>query len=300
MGTPSFAVPSLDACLAGHRVVAVYTRPDKAVGRGKRIVFSAVKERALQVGVPVEQPASLRDADTIDRLAAYAPDVVVVAAYGLILPRAVLDVPVNGCVNVHGSLLPRWRGAAPVQRAILAGDRVTGVSIMRMEEGLDTGPYAAVAEVPIAALTTDELTGALAAAGARALTDVLTGIEGGSVAWTMQDEASVTYAEKVTAADVALDPGLSVEQALRRVRASSGSAPTRVLLEGRRLVVLAASASDSIVGSGEATCDGAVVLGLSDGAVRLDRLVPEGRSAMPGDAFARGARLPARCVWASA
>jgi methionyl-tRNA formyltransferase len=300
MGTPAFAVPSLDALLGVADVLAVYTRPDGASGRGRRVAFSPVKERALEVGLSVEQPPTLRDGSVTDRLAAYGPDLVVVAAYGLILPRAVLDVPTSGCINVHASLLPRWRGAAPVQRAILAGDRICGVSIMRMEEGLDTGPYAVQATVPVGDRTTDELTAELAHAGAGALVRALGAIEAGTVVWTEQDDALATYANKVSADDLALQPGLGVEEALRRVRASSRSAPCRVAVGGRRAVVLRASQADADLAPAAASCDRDVLLGMADGVVRIDELVPQGRSAMSGDAFARGARLDATCTWETA
>ena len=141
MGTPSFAVPSLDALIGRHEVVAVYTRPDPLRGRGRHRMASAVKERALEAGIRVEQPGTLRDTGCVDVLRSFRPDVIVVAAYGVILPPDVIDLPSHGCLNVHASLLPRWRGAAPIQRAILAGDATTGVSIIRMEAGLDTGPW---------------------------------------------------------------------------------------------------------------------------------------------------------------
>jgi len=300
MGTPAFAVPSLDALLRAADVRAVYTRPDRASGRGRRVAFSPVKARALEAGVPVEQPPTLRDDSVAERLSTYGPDLVVVAAYGLILSRAVLDVPPSGCLNVHASLLPRWRGAAPVQRAILAGDPFTGVSIMRMEEGLDTGPYAAQVTVPVGEKTTDSLTAELARAGAGAMVAVLGAVQAGTVTWTEQDDTFATYADKVTAVDVALDPGLAVEEALRRVRASSRSAPCRVVVAGRRAVVSRAARADGDVAPAAASCDRGVLLGLADGVIRIDELVPEGRPAMSGDAFARGVRLDTTCTWESA
>lgn len=299
MGTPAFAVPSLDVLLRSHDVAAVYTRPDRVTGRGNRIVFSPVKQRALEAGVPLEQPASLRDAVVVERLARYAPDVIVVAAYGLILPRAVLDTPPRGCLNLHASLLPRWRGAAPVQRAILAGDDVTGVSIMRMEEGLDTGPYALQSMVPVGEMTTDALTAALARVGASALATVLE-TPPSALVWTAQDEAAVTCADKVTAGDVGLDPSLTVGEILLRVRASTRSAPSRVRVADRLVVVQRASASDTPVPRGAALCGRELLLGASDGVVSIDELVPEGRSIMAGADWVRGARLDGSCSWGRA
>lgn len=300
MGTPAFAVPSLRAVAARHEVVAVYTRPDRGSGRGRRVAPGAVKEEALATGLPVHQPSSLRDAAEVERLEGLAPDVIVVAAYGLILPREVLDVPPHGCVNVHASLLPRWRGAAPVQRAILAGDAVTGVSIMRMEEGLDTGPYAAVRQVPVGERDAAELTDLLAEVGADALMETLESIGRATVSWTPQDEGSVTYAAKITAADVALDPSLTTEAALRRVRSSGPSAPCRMMLDGRRVVVVRASSATPGPGQGTARCDDWPVVGVADGSIVIEELIPEGRGRMSGDAFCRGVRLSGDRPWGAA
>jgi len=299
MGTPSFAVPTLDTLLRDHEVVAVYTRPDAAKGRGRHLTASPVKERALRDGIRVEQPRTLRDPETIDVLRSLRPDVIVVAAYGVILPAEIIALPRAGCVNVHASLLPRWRGAAPIQRAILAGDTRTGVSIMRMEVGLDTGPWCAQASTPVDEKTTGQLTDELAALGAATLVEALPHVADGSCDWKVQDESLVTYAAKVTASDVALDPTLGFADALRRVRASGPTAPSRFRVAGRRFVVVSASASDQELPSGAVATDSALVLGFSDGAMRIDTLIPEGRSAMPSEAFVRGARLAADSEWSA-
>jgi len=174
MGTPEFAVPTLDALVAaGHDVVAVYTQPPRPANRGKRLTPSAVQARAEELGLPVFTPVSLRSAEAQAEFAALDLDVAVVAAYGLILPEAILDAPKHGCLNVHGSLLPRWRGAAPVQRAILAGDAKTGVMVMQMGAGLDTGPVCATTEIEIGQKTTGELTAELAELGAELMAVVL-------------------------------------------------------------------------------------------------------------------------------
>jgi methionyl-tRNA formyltransferase len=176
MGTPAFAVPALDALVAaGHHVIAAYTRAPKPAGRGKQVQMSPVHARAQALGIPVFTPRSFRDPAAVAQFLDVAPgcDVAVVAAYGLILPRAVLDAPRLGCLNIHGSLLPRWRGAAPIQRAVLAGNAVTGVTIMQMEEGLDTGPMLATVETPVAGKTSGDLFGELAMLGANLLIDVL-------------------------------------------------------------------------------------------------------------------------------
>ncbi len=227
MGTPEFAATVLDGCLDSHDVLAAYARPDAASGRGNRLHPPAVKVLAESRGVPVRQPKTLRDFDEQAALRALAPEAIIVAAYGLILPREVLEIPPYGCINVHASLLPRWRGAAPVQRAILAGDQVTGVSIMRMEEGLDTGPFAAVARVAVDDLDAEALTHALAEAGTNALLDVLRQVEEGTAVWTPQDDSLATYAEKVGKPEVALQPEDPASVALRKVRASGPRAPAR-------------------------------------------------------------------------
>ena len=299
MGTPAFAVPTLEVLLAAQEVVAVYTRPDAASGRGRRINASAVKERALEAGVPVEQPASLRDPASIDTLRGYAPELIVVAAYGVILPRELVGLPSLGCVNVHASLLPRWRGAAPIQRAILAGDDHTGVSIMRMAEGLDTGPTCATDRTPVDGKDAAGLTEELARMGARLLAEKMSSIAAGTCAWEPQEESLATYATKVTAADVALEPRLTVEDAWRRVRASGPSAPCRALIDGRHVTVLAATPAPRAAAPGGVLVDGALHLGLSDGALRVDTLVPEGRSAMAATDWLRGARLATDPYWSA-
>jgi methionyl-tRNA formyltransferase len=299
MGTPAFAVPALDALLGSHDVVAVYTRPDAGAGRGRRVTASAVKVRALEVGVTIEQPASLRDPAAIEVLRGFAADIIVVAAYGAILPREVIEMPRLGCVNVHASLLPRWRGAAPIQRAILAGDELAGVSIMRMEEGLDTGPWCTQVSTRIDGKNAAELTSELATLGAEALATMLPSITTRKCVWEPQDDAAATYATKLTAADVALEPGLAVEDAWRRVRASGPSAPCRAVVDGRRIAVLAARPASSTVRAASVSSEDALVLGLIDGALLIETLVPEGRSAMPAADWLRGARLAPDSHWSA-
>ncbi len=298
MGTPDFAVPSLRALAEHHDVLAVYTRPDAASGRGKALLPSPVKRAAEELGVAVHQPRTLRDPDEVARLTGLAPDIIVVAAFGMILPREVLDVPRFGCINVHASLLPRWRGAAPIQRAILAGDKATGVSIMRMEEGLDTGDYCATVEVPIGDKTTDELTAELAVAGAEALVGALGPIAVGSAVWVTQDETAVTYAEKIDKCDVALSAADTVEQARRKVRAASAQAPARLVVDGRGAAVLALAASAEELAPGSVACSKCLlVLGFADGAASAETVKPDGKSPMPGCDWARGARFESGCEW---
>jgi len=220
-GTPPFAVPALQALAAsGHRLVGVLTQPDRPAGRGRQIQPSAVKVLARQLGVPIAQPAQLRSAAQLAELAAWQPDVLVVVAYGLILGPEALTLPPLGCVNVHASLLPRWRGAAPIQHAILAGDRQTGVSIMLMNAGLDTGPVLATCAVPIESTdTTATLAARLAQQGAGLLMPVLADLEAGCARPLPQSEQQATYAPKIDRALAQIDWGLSAEQIARQVRA---------------------------------------------------------------------------------
>ena len=299
MGTPAFAVPTLDALLDAHEVVAVYTRPDAVSGRGRRVSPSAVKRRALEAAIPVEQPASLRDETGIGVLRCYAPDLIVVAAYGAILPPGIIDLPRLGCVNVHASLLPAWRGAAPIQRGILAGDVLAGISIMRMEEGLDTGPVCATRSTPVDDKDTASLTTELASVGARLLSEVLPLIAAGTCEWRAQDDARATYATKMTALDVALHPGLTVEDAWRRVRASGPSAPCRALVDGRRVTILSAKPSTAVAAPGSVVTGEGLELGMSDGTLRIETLTPEGRSAMAATDWLRGARLAPDSHWSA-
>lgn len=298
MGTPSFAVPSLRSLAARHEVGAVYTQPDRPSGRGQSLTMSPVKEAAASLGLEVRQPATLRDDEEVALLDALAPDVICVAAYGLILPSAVLSVPRYCSVNVHASLLPEYRGAAPVHRAILDGKSVTGVSIMRMEEGLDTGPYASRISVPVGDSTVDELTAILADVGAKALIDVLDDIESGRVEWTPQDDANATHARKVTRDDVALDPAHRVDEALRRVRASTRSAPSRLCVGDATLTVTRALPAATRLAPGQTFFDGScLIAGFADGSIALAEVRPAGRASMDGACFARGARFGPECSW---
>ncbi len=298
MGTPEFAVPSLRALAEHHDVVAAYTRPDAASGRGRTLRSSPVKQLAAELGIEVRQPPTLREPAAVAELAALAPDVIVVAAYGLILPPEVLAVPPLGAINVHGSLLPRWRGAAPVQRAILAGDIETGVVIMQIEEGLDTGPFTEPVTVEIAGKSAAELTAELAEKGAGALIRALAAIEAGTVVWTPQDESQATYAAKIEKPDVALTPDISVADALRRVRASTPQAPARLAICGRSATVTEAfEAEEDVVPGGLACRKHALVIGFTDGSVLVERVKPDGKAEMPGCDWARGARFDDSGSW---
>ncbi len=220
-GTPQFAVPSLEALLAGdHSVVAVYTQPDRPAGRGRRLQASPVKRLALEHRIPVMQPQTLRSEAEIDAFARLRPDLLVVAAYGLILPAGILSIPTVGAINVHASLLPRWRGAAPIQRAILAGDEETGVTIMEVVEALDAGPMLLKKAIPIDPHeTAGELHDRLAALGAEALCEALSQLETGKAQAIPQDESEVTYAVKITKEEAGIDWSLPAQTLARAVRA---------------------------------------------------------------------------------
>jgi methionyl-tRNA formyltransferase len=292
-GTPEFAVPALEAIVAaGHRVVAVYTQPDRPAGRGRALTPSPVKRAALEAGLTVLQPATLKDSAAAATLAALAPDVMVVAAYGLLLPPSILAVPRLGCVNIHGSLLPRWRGAAPVQRALLAGDPATGTAIMRMAAGLDTGPVYASATLPIGPRdTAATLSRALAAQGARLLLEVLVQLEAGTARAVPQPDEGVTYAHKLDKREARLDWAEDAARLDRRVRAFQPWPVAETIWRGAQLRIHEAeplglptdAAPGSIVAVGSAGVDVATGAGL----LRLLRLQLAGRNVVTAAEFAR-------------
>lgn len=224
-GTPAFAAAHLQTLIeSSHKIVAVYTQPDRPSGRGKRLTPSPVKQLALDHGLPVLQPSTLRSEDAASELAAFNADVMVVVAYGLLLPKAILETPRLGCVNVHASLLPRWRGAAPIHRAIEAGDATTGVTIMAMDEGLDTGPMLSKAEIDISEQdTTASLTQALETLGGSTLIATLDDLESSLTGAAKQPADGVTYAHKITKEEAAIDWRLSAVEISRKIRALSPS-----------------------------------------------------------------------------
>ena len=245
-GTPEFAVPSLASLLASeHQVAAVYTQPDRPAGRGRKDKPGPVKALALAHAIEVRQPESLKSAEEQAILRGYAADLLVVVAYGLILPKAVLALPRLGCVNVHGSLLPRWRGAAPIQRAIYAGDAETGVTVMFLEPKMDTGPMLRKVSTPILPLETSaDLYPRLALIGAQALADCLPGIADGTLQAEVQDESQATYAQKLDKAEAALDWALPAATLECRVRAFNPWPVAETLLQGEVLRVWRAQAVD--------------------------------------------------------
>ena len=219
-GTPDFAAQHLQALLdSPHQVVAVYSQPDRPAGRGRKLTASPVKALAIEHAIEVQQPLSLKDADTQQVLTSYNADIMVVVAYGLLLPQVVLDTPRLGCINVHGSLLPRWRGAAPIQRAILAGDSMSGVTVMQMEAGLDTGPMLLKAQIPIAPIDTSaSLYEKLAVLGCNSLVEALDSLQSAGLTAQVQDNAAANYAAKLTKAEGAIDWHQSAQQISLQVR----------------------------------------------------------------------------------
>ena len=251
-GTPEFAQGILRALLEapGCAVVAAYTQPDRPAGRGRRLQPSPVKECALARGIPVFQPLSLKDATAQQELAALAPDVMIVAAYGLILPPAVLAIPRHGCINVHASVLPRWRGAAPVERAIEAGDASSGVTIMQMDAGLDTGAMLLVRECPVMATDTGAtLRERLGVLGAEALLEALALLRAGRLEPVAQDDALATYASKLRREEAEIDWRLDAAAIARRVRAFNPANVCQTTVDGQALRVWLAEAADSATGA---------------------------------------------------
>jgi methionyl-tRNA formyltransferase len=291
MGTPGFAVPTLMALVeAGHDVAAVYCQPPRPAGRGKAPRPSPVQQAAEARGLEVHTPLTLRDPQAQQDFTALGLDAAVVAAYGLILPQPILDAPRFGCLNVHASLLPRWRGAAPIQRAILAGDGTTGVTIMQMERGLDTGPMLTARETEIDAKTAGELTAELAEMGAALMLDVLAALP--DIEARAQPEAGATYAPKIEKGEAKLDfsrPAIAVE---RQVRAFNPMPGAYFEHEGERIKIHRAVIS---AGSGEPglVLDGRLTIACADGWIAPTLVQRAGRAAMTAEELLRGFPIPA-------
>lgn len=286
MGTPDFAVPTLQALVdAGHDIAAVYSQPPRPAHRGKKLTPSPVHQLAESFGLQVRTPVSLKGDDEKAAFAALDLDACVVAAYGLILPRAVLDAPLHGCLNVHGSLLPRWRGAAPVQRAILSDDATTGVTIMQMEAGLDTGPMLLKGETPVAGKTAGELTSEIAELGARLMVQVL----GDLAAFppVVQPDDGVTYAAKIDKTEARLDFTRSADEVERQVRAFNPMPGAFFELNGERLRVHAAEIVEGTAAPGT-VLDEQLTIACAEDAIRPRIIQRAGRPAMPLDDFLRG------------
>jgi methionyl-tRNA formyltransferase len=294
-GTPDFAVPALQALLASaHEVVAVYCQPDRPAGRGRKLVFGPVKQCAVDAGVPVEQPVSLKAQQEQDRLRAYAPDVMVVAAYGLILPQAVLDIPRYGCLNIHGSLLPRWRGAAPIQRAIQSGDAETGVTIMQMAAGLDTGDMLYKVVCPITAQDGGQsIHDKLATDGATALLHTLELLEAGKLQPESQDDTLANYAHKLNKAEAQIDwaqPAVVID---RMIRAFDAYPTAYTLYQGQPLRLFASQVIRGKGHPGEVIAEGkeGIDIATDDGAVRILSLQMPGGKRLSAAEFLNGRSL---------
>jgi methionyl-tRNA formyltransferase len=287
MGTPDIAVPVLEALIdAGHEILCAYTQPPRPAGRGHRPQPSQAR------GIPVRHPASLKGAEEQAAFAALNPDAAVVIAYGLILPKAILEAPRLGCFNVHASLLPRWRGAAPIQRALMAGDAETGITIMQMDEGLDTGPMLLAGRVAVTRQTTaGSLHDALAALGARLMVEALEGVVSGTIEPQTQPQEGATYAKKLGRDEGRLDWRLDAATLDRHVRALNPWPGTWFEHEGARIRVLAAEPLPGDHGAAPGTVLEGAAVACGAGALRLRRLQRPGRAASDAEAFLRGYHL---------
>ncbi len=290
MGTPDFSVPVLEALVeAGHEVLCVYCQPPRPAGRGKKDRPSPVQAKAEELGLPVRFPKSLKGEAEQAEFAALEPDIAVVVAYGLILPQAVLDAPAKGCLNIHASLLPRWRGAAPIHRAIMAGDTETGVCIMQMEAGLDTGPVLLRKAVPIGAEeTTAELHDRLSALGAGAIVEALANL--GGLEPVSQPEEGVTYAKKIDKAEARVDwtkPAVEVD---RQIRGLSPFPGAWCEVEGERLKLLRSRVVEGKGSAGQVL--GGLQIACGDGAVEILQAQRQGKRPMEAEELLRGFELP--------
>ncbi|GAA0299808.1 methionyl-tRNA formyltransferase [Rhodovulum strictum] len=292
MGTPDFSVPVLDALVdAGHQIAAVYCQPPRPAGRGKKDRPSPVQARAEALGLPVRHPVSLRSAEAQAEFAALGADVAVVVAYGLILPQPVLDAPRLGCLNIHASLLPRWRGAAPIHRAIMAGDAETGICIMRMEAGLDTGPVLLREATPIGAEeTTGELHDRLSAMGARLIVQALDRLDDQPPA--PQPEAGVIYADKIDKAEARVDWTRPATGIVRQINGLSPFPGAWCMVGGERLKLLRARLADGTGTPGQVL--GGLTIACGSGAIEVLEAQREGKRPMQAAEILRGLALPER------
>lgn len=298
MGTPDFAVPSLEALIAaGHEIVAVVTQPDRPKGRKKTLTPPPVKEAALLRGLTIHQPERLRGSETAEEIARLQPDLIVTAAFGQILPKAVLDVPRLGCINVHGSLLPRYRGGAPIQRSIMNGEPVTGVTIMYMAEGLDTGDMISKVELPITdADDAGTLFSKLSALGADLLMRTLPAIEAGEVKAEKQNDAEATYAPNLKREDERIDWSRGAREIFNQVRGLSPMAGAFTLLGGETFKVwscqpLQAESGQNAPGTVVAADEQGIQVATGDGVLLLTVIQPAGKKAMAASEWLKGAKL---------
>ncbi|MBF0182488.1 MAG: methionyl-tRNA formyltransferase [Magnetococcales bacterium] len=301
MGTPDFAVPSLTALLNGpDPVVGVVTQLDKPTGRGMTMTASPVKTTAVERGIPLLQPRTLRDPETFATLEAWQPDLVVVTAFGQILPQAVLNLPTHGCINVHASLLPRWRGAAPIQRALLAGDSHSGVTIMQMEAGLDTGPILAMKQLPLdETMTGGRLHDTLATLGAQLLVSTIAGLKTGNVRPSPQPAEGVTHAAKLTRTDEKIDFRQPAATIQRRILALNPWPGAVAELEGRPIKILACRVADGSGSPGTLITlqnDGPEIA-CGEGSVIVREVQLPGKRRMTAQEWLRGHPLTIGMLW---
>jgi methionyl-tRNA formyltransferase len=295
-GTPEFSVAPLEALVASrHRVLAVYTQPDRPAGRGQQVTMSAVKQCALKHRLPVEQPSTLKDPAAVERLAQYQADLMIVVAYGLLLPKTVLDTPRLGCVNIHASLLPRWRGAAPIQRAIQAGDEESGVTIMQMDVGLDTGPMLLERVTPISARETgSSLHDRLSTLGAEAVIEAIDAIASGQAAPREQPKEGATYAAKIRKEEALIDWSKSAVEIDRQVRAFNPWPIAETRWNGQQLRIWEALPLDknpsAAPGTVIATSSEGIEVATGQGTLQLTRVQAAGRKAMAAADFLRAHR----------
>jgi methionyl-tRNA formyltransferase len=293
MGSPDFAVPTLEAIVsAGHDVCCVYSQPPRPAGRGKELRRTAVHDAAAKHGIDVRTPLNFKAQEDRDAFAALKLDVAVVVAYGLLLPKAILDAPRLGCFNLHGSILPRWRGAAPIHRAVMAGDTVTGVQVMKMEVGLDTGPVMLTATTPISEHdTTGDVHDRLSVLGAGIMVEALAALEAGPVTLEVQATDGVTVAPKVSAAEARIDWSRPAEEVAARIRGMSPFPGAWFELDGQRIKVLHALAGAGSGAPGD-VLDDELKVACGSGAVQLTRLQRAGKGQMTAEVFQRGAGIP--------
>lgn len=298
MGTPDFSVPTLLELVAqGHEIVAVYTRAPKPAGRGMKEQVTPVAREAMRLGIPVLTPKTLRTEEAAETFRAHRADAAVVVAYGLILPQTILDAPRLGCFNLHASLLPRWRGAAPINRAIIAGDAESGVMVMKMDTGLDTGDVAMTARVAITdATTASDLHDALAVTGGKLMAQAITVLENTTLMLVPQNEAGVTYAAKITKGEARIDWSKSARDVLRHCHGLSPfpGAWCEMPLDGAltRVKVLRCELVSSH-GAPGTVLDDQLTIACGDGAIRIAELQRAGKQPMTADVFLRGTRMPA-------
>jgi methionyl-tRNA formyltransferase len=289
MGTPDFAVPTLLALAAqGHHIAAVYTRAAKPAGRGMALQVTPVEREARRLGLPVLTPKTFKDPEAQAAFRAHNADAAVVIAYGLILPKAVLDAPRLGCFNVHASLLPRWRGAAPIHRAVIAGDAESGVTIMRMDEGLDTGAMAITERLAISAdMTAGDLHDALAPLGADLMTRALAALERGTLSFTPQPETGVTYAAKIAKAETRIDWSRPCADVHNHIRGLSPFPGAWFEMDGVRVKALRSTLARGKAAPGTAL-DDTLTIACGDGAIRLVQIQRAGKQPMQSGEFLRG------------